>query len=198
MDSGLIDMKVILASGSPRRRELLEAAGLEFEVVPSPAEEIHDVGLGMAGLCEENAYLKARAVADESVGAVVIGADTLVFLDGEALGKPKDMQEAAGMLRRLSGRRHEVCTGVCLIVSDGEVKRLHRVTGVIFRDLSEEGILEYLVKTSPLDKAGSYGIQDHGEMIVERIEGSFENVMGLPVDAVMEVLREIGLPKAGE
>lgn len=187
-------MRLILASGSPRRRELLEAAGLHFEVIPSPAEEIHDASLGMAGLCEENARLKAAAVAKHHPEAVVIGADTLVFLDGEPLGKPKDPGEAAGMLRKLSGKTHQVCTGVCIAGSGEAVRKLHAVTEVVFRELDVETISTYLEKTNPLDKAGAYGIQNHGEMIVERINGAFDNVMGLPVSLVLDALAEIGLP----
>ena len=186
-------MRVILASGSPRRRELLAAAGLSFEVIPSPAEEIHDATLGMKGLCEENARLKAAAVAAHHPEAVVIGADTLVFLEGRPLGKPKDMAEAEGMLRSLSGYVHDVCTGVCICGPGGEMRTLHAVTEVVFRKLDEAAISGYLAKTNPLDKAGAYGIQDHGEMIVERIVGSYANVIGLPVEEVLDALAEIGL-----
>lgn len=186
-------MRVILASGSPRRRELLAAAGLSFEVITSPAEEIHDATLGMERLCEENARLKAAAVAAHHPEAVVIGADTLVFLEGLPLGKPKDMAEAARMLRSLSGYVHDVCTGVCICGPGGKIRTLHAVTEVVFRKLDEATISEYLAKTSPLDKAGAYGIQDHGEMIVKRIVGSYENVMGLPVEEVLDALAEIGL-----
>jgi septum formation protein len=185
-------MRLILASGSPRRRELLEGAGLSFEVIPSPAEEIHDASLGAAGLCEENARLKAAAV--PVPGAVVIAADTLVFIDGEPLGKPRDMGAARAMLRRLSGRMHQVCTGVCIVGADGNATTLHEMTDVVFRGLDDEMISAYLGKTKPLDKAGAYGIQDHGEMIVERISGGFDNVMGLPVGAVLDALEGIGLP----
>ncbi len=190
-------MKIILASSSPRRRELLEKAGLEFSVVSSPAEEVHDAALGMAGLCETNARLKASAVSGKHPDAVVIGADTLVFIDGEPLGKPKSLDEAKMMLGKLSGRTHQVCTGVCLL-GPGEIADcLNEVTDVSFRNLDESLIDEYLSKTQPLDKAGAYGIQDHGEMLVERIEGSFENVMGLPVGSVLRALEGIGLPLAG-
>ena len=182
-------MRLILASGSPRRRELLEAAGLSFEVIPSPAEEIHDASLGMEGLCEENARLKAAAVSVP--GSVVIAADTLVFIDGDPLGKPKDMTEAHEMLRRLSGRTHQVCTGVCVVDAEGKVRTFHAVTDVVFRELDEAGISEYLFSTNPLDKAGAYGIQDRGELIVERISGGYDNVMGLPVGLVLEALEEL-------
>ena len=187
-------MKVILASGSPRRKELLEKLGVDFTVVVSPAEEIHDSSLGMAGLCEENALLKAAAVAVDHTDCAVIGADTLVFLDGEPLGKPKSLEEAAAMLRRLSGRKHQVCTGVCIAGPNERLVVIHGVTDVLFRKLDEATISEYLAKTNPLDKAGSYGIQDHGEMIVESIEGAFDNVMGLPLEKLVVALEEIGLP----
>lgn len=189
-------MKIILASGSSRRKELLEATGLVFEVRPSPAEEIHDGSFGMARLCEENARIKAMAVAVDFPEAAVIGADTLVFLDGEPLGKPKDMAAAAGMLRKLSGRTHQVCTGVCVAAPGEGIETFHGVTDVVFHELNAAEIAEYLEKTSPLDKAGSYGIQDHGELIVERIVGDFDNVMGLPVRLVIQALEGIGLPKA--
>jgi septum formation protein len=181
-------MRIILASGSPRRRELLAAAGVDFEVIPSPAEEIHDPTMGMADLCEENARLKAQAVALHHRDAVVIGADTLVFLDGEPLGKPKDMAEAESMLRRLSGKTNQVCTGVCIMGPGEKVTSLHVVTDVFFRELDDETLFGYLAKTQPLDKAGAYGIQDCGEMIIERIAGAYDNVMGLPVEQVLEVL----------
>lgn len=183
-------MNVVLASGSPRRRELLEEAGLKFEVKPSPAEEIHDASLAPAVLCERNAELKARAVVVP--GAAVIGADTLVFIDDEPLGKPKDLAEARAMLSRLSGREHTVCTGVYVVAPDGAGESFHALTRVRFRLLSVEVIDEYIKKVDPLDKAGAYGIQEFGEMLVEGIEGDFDNVMGLPVKAVLARLRACG------
>lgn len=181
-------MKIILASGSPRRKELLEKLGVDFTVIVSPAEEIHDASLGMGGLCEENARLKAAAVARDHTDCAVIGADTLVFIEGEPLGKPKTLEEAAGMLRRLSGRKHQVCTGVCIAGPGDKTVTLHDVTDVVFRELDEATITEYLAKTNPLDKAGAYGIQDRGEMIVEGIEGAFDNVMGFPLERVRGLL----------
>ena len=183
------NVHLILASGSPRRRELLEKAGVEFDVIVSSAEEIHDNSLAMGELCETNARLKAEAVACDHTDAAVIGADTLVFVDGIALGKPKDIEEARTMLRKLSGRTHQVCSGVCVAGPGEKRNTFHEVTEVIFHTLSEELIETYLEKTSPLDKAGAYGIQDHGEMIVERISGNFDNVMGLPVELLLTELK---------
>lgn len=180
-------MKLILASGSPRRRQLLEEAGLEFEVRPSPAEEGHDASRGMAALCEGNAELKVRAL--DGPEAIVIGADTLVFLDGEPLGKPPDREAARAMLRRLSGRIHTVCTGVCLGLPDGRFERFHALTEVRFHELDDAGIDDYLSRVDPLDKAGGYAIQQHGERIIASIDGDYDNVIGLPVDLVLGRLR---------
>ena len=181
-------MPVLLASASPRRRELLERAGVVFEVVPSPAEEVHDASMKPHELCELNATLKAESVAALRPDATVIGSDTLVFIDGVPLGKPADLEDARAMLRHLSGRSHEVCTGVCVIRPGGDKTIFHDLTRVVFRKLDEELIDRYFSLANPLDKAGAYGIQEYGELIVEGIEGSFENVMGLPVDKVVEAL----------
>ena len=181
-------MRVILASGSPRRRELLAATGVAFEVMISPAEEIHDAAIPLAELCERNAELKAVAVAAVQQGAVVIGADTLVWIEGEPLGKPRDLAEAREMLRKLGGRSHTVCTGVCVIFPDGRSECFHELTEVCFRPLDDETITAYFEKTDPLDKAGAYGIQDSGEMIVKGIDGAFDNVMGLPVARVLRAI----------
>lgn len=185
-------MRIILASASPRRRELLERAGVDFEVVPSPADELHVATMAPAELCEENARLKAAAVAELVPEAVVIGSDTLVFIDNEPLGKPADLDEARTMLRRLSGRTHQVCTGVCVIRPGGGVRCFHDLTDVTFRELSDAMIDAYFERANPLDKAGAYGIQESGELIIERIDGSFDNVMGLPLDSLVAMLREEG------
>jgi septum formation protein len=189
-------MKLILASTSPRRRELLAAAGLQFEVVASPAEEIHDAAIPLAQLCEENAALKAAAVAVDHPDAVVIGADTLVYLPGEPLGKPKSPEEARAMLRKLSGRTHTVCTGVCMIHPGGRREMFHGLTEVEFRQLDEATIELYLSRVHTLDKAGGYALQEHGDLIITGIRGSYSNVVGLPVEEVVERLLnqpEIGL-----
>lgn len=181
-------MPIVLASASPRRRELLERAGVVFEVVVSPAEEIHDASLKPEVLCEYNATLKAEAVAANRPDATVIGSDTLVFIDDEPLGKPADLDEARAMLRRLAGRTHHVCTGVCVIFPGGEKKTFHGSTDVTFLPLDDAEIDAYLALVNPFDKAGAYGIQEHGERIVASIQGSFDNVMGLPVNLVVEAL----------
>jgi septum formation protein len=180
-------MPIILASASPRRRELMERAGVVFEIMHSPAEEIHDASIPPERLCEMNAALKAEAIAGIRPDATVIGADTLVFIDGEPLGKPADPDEARAMLRRLAGRAHFVCTGVCVIFPDGRREVFHDTTEVDFLPLDEAAI------GNPFDKAGAYGIQEYGERIISGIRGSYENVMGLPVEMVLEALsRETG------
>lgn len=186
-------MPIVLASSSPRRRELLERAGVVFEVVPSPAEEIHDPGMKPDHLCELNAALKAEAVALVMPEATVIGSDTLVFIDDMPLGKPADLAEARAMLRRLSGRVHQVCTGVCVIAPGGGRHVFHDLTEVTFLPLDDAAIDAYFSLVNPLDKAGAYGIQEFGERIVAGIRGSFDNVMGLPVGKVIQTLEEIGL-----
>lgn len=182
-------MPIVLASSSPRRRELLEKAGIIFEVIVSPAEEIHDPAMKPHLLCEWNATLKATAVAEVRPDATVIGADTLVFIDDIPLGKPTAMPEAREMLRRLSGRTHQVCSAVCIIFPGGEKHIFHDFTAVTFRLLDDSVIDDYFSRVNPLDKAGAYGIQESGEMIVANISGSFENVMGLPVEKVVQALR---------
>lgn len=181
-------MPIVLASSSPRRRELLEQAGVDFEVVPSPAEEIHDPAMKPDQLCELNATLKAAAVAMTHPEAIVIGADTLVFIDDVPLGKPADLDEAFTMLRRLSGRTHRVCTGVCVIHPGGGKNVFHDITEVTFRSLDDAAITRYFSQANPLDKAGAYGIQECGDQIISGIKGSYENVMGLPVIMVLGAL----------
>ena len=181
-------MPIVLASTSPRRRELLAGAGIVFEVVVSPAEEIHNAAMLPDVLCEINATLKASAIANVRPDSTVIGADTLVFIDGIPLGKPADLHEAREMLRRLSGRTHQVCTGVCVIDPGGGKNVFHEITEVTFLPLDEAAIDRYLAVANPLDKAGAYGIQESGELIISGIRGNYDNVMGLPVAKVLAAL----------
>ena len=183
--------QLILASASPRRAELLRQLQAEFQIVPSDAAEIIDEQLSPLELCQLNAHRKARAVAKKIPNAMVLGADTLVFLDGEVMGKPRDLADARRMLARLQGRTHQVVTGVSLIHLRGSRERLFAVgTDVTFRPLDESQINGYLSRMNPLDKAGAYAIQEHGDMIVSEIFGSYSNVVGLPVEQLQLELND--------
>jgi septum formation protein len=180
---------LILASASPRRAELLRQLKLEFKVVPSDASELFDEQLSPHELCQLNAHRKARAVAKKVPDAPVLGADTLVFLGGEMFGKPRDLADARRMLTQLQGRAHQVVTGVSLIHLRAHRELLFAVsTDVTFLPLTTEQISDYLSKMNPLDKAGAYAIQEHGEMIVSEISGSYSNVVGLPLERLREEL----------
>jgi septum formation protein len=181
---------LILASNSPRRAELLRHLGLTFEVVPSDAEEFAGDEFSPSELCQLNAHRKARSVAKRFPDALVLGADTLVFLAREVFGKPQNVKEACGMLERLQGRTHQVVTGVSLIHQRRHRERLFAVaTEVRFRQLNRAQIGRYVNEVHTLDKAGAYAVQEHGEWIVEEISGSFTNVVGLPLERVeMELL----------
>ncbi len=179
----------ILASASPRRAELLQQLKLDFTIVPSDAKEVFDDNLSPLELCQLNAHRKARAVAKKDPDALVLGADTLVFLDHKIFGKPADATEAKKMLLQLQGRTHQVVTGVSLIhLRTHREKIFAASTNVMFRPLTPEQIDKYLVKINPLDKAGAYAIQENGEMIVSEISGSFSNVVGLPIEKVQSEL----------
>lgn len=182
---------VILASRSPRRRELLAQAGVPFSMVVRDTEELKDAAMLPQDLCLHNAAAKAEAVFRECPGSTVIGADTLVFLDGRPLGKPGDEKEARAMLRMLSGRTHHVCTAVAIRSPLG-MKDLAVLTEVTFRELAEEDIRRYMQLVDVMDKAGSYAFQEHGEMIVSSVRGDTDNVIGLPVREVLECLRGWG------
>jgi septum formation protein len=180
---------LVLASASPRRAELLRTLRSEFQIVPSDAVEKFDEQLSPLELCQLNAHRKARTVARKIPDALVLGADTLVFLEREIFGKPRNLAEARRMLARLQGRTHQVITGVSLIHLRGHRERLFAVsTDVTFRPLTAVQIGNYLSRMNPLDKAGAYAIQEHGDLIVSEISGSFSNVVGLPVERVGEEL----------
>jgi septum formation protein len=180
---------VVLASKSPRRVELLRGIVPGFHAVPSDAVELEDGSLGSRRLCELNAQRKAMAVSERFGDHLVIGADTLVFLDGTPLAKPADLEEARLMLSRLSGRIHEVVTGVCLVLAhSSRLRILSEVSYVKFRPLDDAVITTYLSRVDVLDKAGAYAVQEHGDLIIEQVEGSLSNVIGLPVEAVRAAL----------
>ena len=181
----------ILASASPRRAELLRQLGLEFEIVPGDATEVFDENLSPLELCQLNAHCKARAIAKKVPDALVLGADTLVFLERKIFGKPENLAEARKMLLELQGRTHQVVTGVSLIRLRAHRERIFAVsTDVTFRALDEKQIADYLSKINPLDKAGAYAIQEHGDKIVAEISGSFSNVVGLPLEKLKRELQD--------
>lgn len=183
---------LILASASPRRADLLRQFVADFEVVPSDAPEVHDEQLTAWEMAQINAYRKARAVAKKCPDALVLGADTLVYLDRETklFGKPASRADAERMLSELQGRVHAVITGVCLLHLRGHWQRVFSEwTDVKFHPLTPGQIKDYLALINPLDKAGAYAIQEHGERIVAEIFGSYSNVVGLPVEKVREELQ---------
>jgi septum formation protein len=178
--------KLILASTSPRRAELLAAAGLSFDVIPPDADEKWRAGESPAEYAERTAREKAKSLTGRA-GSIVLGADTVVAAEGRILGKPADADDAKAMLRLLSGKLHEVITGVCLHSTQKTVC-FHVTTAVLFRDLSEEEIAAYVATGDPLDKAGAYAIQNGAAAMVRRIDGSYSNVVGLPLCEVVEAL----------
>ena len=184
---------IILASASPRRHQLLDMLGIEYVVDSAEIDETPEPGERPETLAPRLARQKAMTVAQRHPGAPVLGADTLVVIDGTILGKPSSGFEAERMLGILSGRQHHVVTAVAL-VSDGAIHELCDVTKVWFRPLDEELIREYVASGEPLDKAGSYGVQGRGAVLVERIEGDFFGVMGLPLRLVISLLQSAGLP----
>jgi septum formation protein len=185
-----VSVPVLLASVSPRRRELLALLGLACEVAPSDVDETWRNG--------ERPAAHAERLAREKVGvrtrpaAVVVGADTIVVVDGAILGKPRDAAEAGTMLRRLAGREHEVVTAVA-VAYGGRTASGVRQTTVRFRPLDDAMIAEYVATGEPLDKAGAYGIQGYGAVLVERIDGDYFTVMGLGLELLVDLLARVGL-----
>jgi septum formation protein len=191
-------LPLILASNSPRRKELLAQAGIPFEVVPSLYEEHNHPGIPPAQLVEEQALGKALEVARRYPERTILGADTLVALDQTILGKPNDAQEAHAMLTAIQGRWHEVYTGIALVSGkefgkDICAQRTHvQSSKVHLRVLSPQEITDYIATQEPMDKAGSYAIQGYGALLVDAIEGCYTNVVGLSLPAVWDLLRPLG------
>jgi septum formation protein len=185
---------LLLASNSPRRRELLLKAGFDFEIFAPSVTERFDVDLTLRELTAFNAMRKAMTTARLRPKHVVLAADTLVIIDDHVLGKPGDKDEAVAMLQRLSGRAHEVCTSVfiCHLINAKSIS-FHEISRVRFRRLSRDGIDKYLTRVNPLDKAGAYAAQGFGSEIIEKIDGSFTNVVGLPMEKTIAALAEFGL-----
>jgi nucleoside triphosphate pyrophosphatase len=186
--------RLILASASPRRAQLLRDAKFEPEVVPADVEELSCDFLTPTELTLFNAYRKAAAVAIRHPDAVVLGADTLVALGSQVFGKPRDLVEARRMLERLVGKTHVVITGISLIQTKvGRVITRAIHTNVKFRLLTATAIEDYLKIAEPLDKAGAYAAQKSPDVIIERINGSFTNVVGLPMELVLPLLTSVGI-----
>lgn len=185
---GTVD--VVLASQSPRRRELLSLIGIAHEVRPANIDESYLTGEVPAGHAERLARTKAETI--KAPNAVTIGSDTIVVVDGDVLGKPHDVNIAAHMLARLSGRSHIVITGVAVHWKGRTVSATEEVV-VTFRALSDDDIRAYIATGEPMDKAGAYGIQGFGATIVERVDGDYFAVMGLPLNRLTRILAELGL-----
>lgn len=185
--------KLILASASPRRRELLAAAGFRFEVRVSAVAENEDPAGDPREMSAGNALAKACAVAAENPDALVLGADTVVALGKRVFNKPADLAEAREMLRALGGNEHEVFTGVAFVCAAAGLRETRVIScRVKFRPLDDAAISRYFEIVDPLDKAGAYGIQGYGALLIRGIEGDYYSVMGLPVAPLYEILRGLG------
>jgi len=188
----MIVTRLVLASSSPRRRELLTRARVAFEVAPADVDERALPDESPEQTVTRLALAKARQIAEQRPQNVVLGADTLVVLDDLVLGKPDNLDEARLMLRTLSGKTHVVLTGVALVrLTPAHENTWVATTGVTFRTLNADDIARYLHLVNTLDKAGAYAIQEHGNLLIDRIDGLRSNVIGLPVEQVIERLREL-------
>lgn len=181
--------RLVLASASPRRRQLLAEHGYAFTVAPADVEEIAPPHLTPREVVLWNARSKAHAIARERPEEIVLGVDTLVAFKGRIFGKPRDLDEAFAMVSELNGRSHEVFSGVCIArLATGEERTFTEATRVHFRHLSDVQLRAYLTRIGPLDKAGAYAAQDDRGELIERVEGSFTNVIGLPMEALAEAM----------
>ena len=180
-------MKIILASNSPRRKELLSNKGINFTVIPSTEDENIDKNLPPIKYAERLSYLKAKNVFDKHKN-IVIGADTIVVFNDKIIGKPKDEKDAFLTLKNLSNNTHKVITAYT-IISENKIVTDHEITYVTFNNLSDHLIVDYINKIKPFDKAGSYGIQD-GYPLVKSYDGDYDNIVGLPTDKIINLLKE--------
>lgn len=188
----MISPHVILASASPRRRELLDLVGIAHDVQPADIDETYRDGEEAAEHASRLAREKGATIAARKPGAIVISADTIVLIDGLVLGKPRDEADAARMLSMLGGQTHVVLTAVA-VTYRGEMRSAVESVRVTFRPLDDERIGAYIATTEPMDKAGAYGIQGFGATLVERIDGDYFAVMGLPLARMVDLLQEIGV-----
>ena len=185
-------MRIILASGSPRRRELLSEIGLEFEIHKPDADEAHSDNENPEELCRRLSRLKALAVANDFSDSLIIAADTIVVIDGKILGKPHDRNDACKMLRMLAGREHEVLTGVSVCLGKKIITHSES-TKVKFRNLTDSEILAYVSTGECDDKAGAYAVQGKGSLLIESLNGDYYNVVGLPLCALGKILENFGI-----
>lgn len=194
--------RLILASSSPRRSELLHLLQIPFDIIPGDVDETIDPSLPPSTIVETLSMRKAQAVHQhirslakvEYDDAVIIGADTIVVQDGKVLGKPADGEEAYTMLQALQGKTHEVYSGIaCIQVASRRQTVVHRSTRVTMKSLTPQKILKYIESGEPMDKAGAYGIQGLGAILVDRIEGDYFNVVGLPISLLSDILEEYGI-----
>ncbi len=186
--------KLVLASASPRRQELLEMLGFNFTIVPSKIDEEKYNHLNPVEMVKELARAKAEEVATLVEDTLVIGSDTIVVLDDKVLGKPSDQPEARDMLRRLQNRRHSVYTGIAVCDTfSGQVVLDYDKTDVFMTPITDDDILEYVKTGEPMDKAGAYGIQGVGGIFVEKIDGSYFTVMGLPIHKLVKILKDFDI-----
>ncbi|MDH5763616.1 MAG: Maf family protein [Nitrospinota bacterium] len=189
--------KLILASRSPRRSELLRSLGLEFEVSPSQVKEITDPAQSPENNALNIARDKARWVARRNPGCYVLGADTIVVLGREIIGQPVDKEDAFRILSKLAGKQHKVITGVVLITPENNEYDTAIVSTVTIKPVSAEGIRSYISTEEPLDKAGAYAIQGEGSVLVESWEGSYSNIVGLPLEALADLMQQAGFSVDG-
>ena len=189
------NMKVILASGSPRRKELLEKLNVKFEIIVSDADETLNKNLEIEEQVKQLAYKKAKVVFENIEGnKIVIGADTMVFKENIIYGKPKDKEDAIKMLKDLQGCMHKVITGLCVLVeNNGDIKECldYEISEVYVKLMSNEEILEWIKVGNPYDKAGGYAIQQEFMKFVEKINGNYENIVGLPISKLYDILKQI-------
>lgn len=182
--------KLILASGSPRRKQLLEKYGYDFIVDSGECDEVFDDSLDVYRAIMDVAYQKGIEIVKKYTDCLVVSADTIIYFDNDIIGKPLNYDDAFNILKRLSGNTHEVITGVC--INDGSVvDSFYDISYVTFKKLSDSDIKRYLSYNESMDKAGAYAIQLHGKELVKKIEGDFENIIGLPMMLLNEKLKEI-------
>ncbi|MEG2787724.1 MAG: Maf family protein [Romboutsia sp.] len=184
-------MNIILASASPRRKEILGNTNVKFDVIKSEIDEVILKDEAPSQAVMRLAFEKCINIASNNKNSLVIAADTIVVLDNTILGKPKDKEEAINMIKQLSGRVHQVITGVSLVSLDVNKKIIdYVVSNVKFKELSHEDIMDYIQTNESLDKAGAYGIQGYGAMLVEEIQGDYFNIVGLPISKLSDLLKK--------